>query len=437
MSLVTPIRRSFSNANQVAEVGGALRQAYKRYAELSGQSRKRSKTSSNKRTQTSQRYSNKRGGSGFFKGRFNSAKTVSPTAKDLALTKGYGMVREVYGSCSGNNIIWLGASTFDIADVSKTVAIAILRKLFKKAGIDMNNSTLQSYLSFDATTDNMFSYGFTIVRQVATPDGVSGLGPYVTLLGDTLETMASGCGLQGAILEYCRGNTADIDEKIFLYQQDAINPTYAYRLVSSINLKNEKVHLDMKAKFVVQNRTKGSTSENNQLDTIDAQPLKGKMYHFNKSMPIIRGDQKYGVAPNMTSLLGRWSSTAVNLASDTSVGYDSDVLEPPTPYYFQNCGKSSNISLEPGDMKEVNFSNSIDQYYQTFVQKLAWVNGTTKRRQKVGDCCYLALEERLNSGSANPIVVQYELQISTYAYLSTGRIDPMKETYVEATNSHA
>jgi len=101
-----------------------------------------------------------------------------------------------------------------------------------------------------------------------------------------------------------------------------------------------------------------------------------------------------------------------------------------------DCSKSSYITLEPGDLKDVNLKNETVQYYSDFLRSLNWITaGTGFRRQKAGDSILIALEERLNSGSANPIIVNYEAETSILAYCTTGRVDPIVKSFGVASIS--
>jgi len=251
--------------------------------------------------------------------------------------------------------------------------------------------------------------------------------------GLNLNTFANLSGIKDAIINYANASSDKILTNIRLYQNDnadasPANPNTA-KLVATLNMKNEMVHMHSSVKFTVQNRTKGATGTSDAVDVIDAQPLMGKLYYFKKSNPELKSLVNSSFAPNLVSLLSRWSDGTVNLFSDGSPGYEIQIGNPPTPQIWNNCSKSANVSLEPGELKDVYISNSNVKYFAQFVRSLAWFNGSGKRRQTVGDCLYVVLEERLNSGSTNPIRVIYECEATFKCYVTTNRVDPIIKTF--------
>lgn len=252
---------------------------------------------------------------------------------------------------------------------------------------------------------------------------------YSFVAGETLNSLAVNCGLVGEITNYAAAIGDGFTTSLRLYQIDNTASDNVGRLVSTLNLKNEKIHYEAKTKLVVQNRTKGATGSSDNLDVIDAQPLKGRIYYFKKGNPIVREMASLSPPPNTETLLSRWSESTVKLCSDISAGYDSALKNPPSPFFFQNCSKSAVISLEPGDLKEYNLYNYHEKYYEQFIRSLAWYSGAGLRRQKVGDTVYIAMEERLNSGSSNPITLQYEAELDINCYLTTNRVSPMVKTF--------
>lgn len=440
MSLVTP--PNSGSRSLVAVTGHLARAAYKRLGELQfveEQSRPKKRKGSSKNKKMGRVYP-ARTGSGFFKGGFNGLKTVSPTFQDMVLTKGSAGTIETYGSCLGTEIVWVGATTCNIAEMAYHASKAILRKLFKQAGLHITDaqSKFTHELYWPANTSH--SGGFMLRLQYADGPGNLNDVTYTLVDPETLNTLANNCNLKQAIIDYANASSDKILLSIRLYNIDYQGGTSGTsKQVAILNMRNEMIHMYSSVKIVVQNRTKGAgvAGENlNFVDTIDAQPLKGKLYYFKKGNPEIRGLDVTSGQPNSTSLFSRWGDNTVKLISDTSIGYNSQMVNPPSPQYWNNCSKHSNISLEPGDLKDCFLSNTTEKYFSEFVRSLAWYNGAGNRRQKVGDCLYICLEERLNSGSANPIVVQYEAESNISCYLTTNKVDPIIKTFAATVVNH-
>jgi len=373
------------------------------------------------------------GGSGFYKGAFKALQPVTRKFEDIVLEKGSVGCIETFGKCEGPEIVWLGASTCNIAEIAFHVAKSVLRKLFKAAGIHITNaeSVFMNEVIFPLNTTD--SSGFTY--RIQYEDGPGNITDVTAGIpsGVTLNSLATLSGIKQAIIDYANASSDKLMASIKLYQNDNDAIGNSGKLVATLNMKNEMVHLHSSAKLSVQNRTKGATGTSDALDVVDSQPLMGKLYYFKKSNPELKSLVASTLAPNLVSLLSRWSDTTVNLFSDASPGYDIQIGNPPTPKIWNNCSQTANISLEPGELKDCYISNVSEKYYQQFVRSLAWYNGSGKRRQNVGDCIYVVLEERLNSGSFNPIRVNYECEATFQCYLTTNRVDPIIKTF--ASNS--
>lgn len=184
MELYTPTPRSLTRfgvgtsaqiMRNVAE--GAIR-SIKRYAEdvprAESKKHKTKKSSQKNKMKVSRGY-----GKGYYKGNFSNPVAILPKMEDFALTKGAGSVLETYGSVTGTEICWVGATTLHMTQLSNTVAKAILRKLLKGAGIEIINPAVefQSHVTFTTGTPAN-STGFTVARQVVGTDGVQGYGYY-------------------------------------------------------------------------------------------------------------------------------------------------------------------------------------------------------------------------------------------------------------------
>lgn len=434
MSLTTmnPLMLATPPNNRVAravELGGRIiRQAYKRYGELDrNRVSKKSKTSSKKmKTKTMGSY-----GKGFFKGKFNPVKSNKATVEEKAMTLGYGSTLENYGKAQGTEIVWIGATTFNLDELAFNLAKAVLRKLLKIAGITTTNADIQLQTHVDYVSGNpVDGSGFQVCYQSVNASGTKSNFFYNFAAGETLNTLATLSGLVNQIKNYALATDSYITECVKLYQTDNTASSDRGRLVATLNLLNEKVHYSSSIKLVVQNRTKGATGTTDNLDVIDAQPLKGMMYYFKKGNPTVREQPGTFAPPNTISIMSRWPPQSVHLFSDTTTGYDQQLRNPPKPSFWNNCSKSSYISLEPGDLKDVTLSNSTELYFDKFIRKLSWITGGTgSRTQKVGDTVFIALEERLNSGSSNPIVVNYECETNTHVYLTTNRLDPIVKRF--------
>ena len=88
-----------------------------------------------------------------FRGKFKKPRRKNlKTKSDKYSLQGVINIRETSGTISDSDCVYLSHSTYEIELVSKTIAEAIIRKLFKMAGFDGTNP--------DATTTGQISKGF-------------------------------------------------------------------------------------------------------------------------------------------------------------------------------------------------------------------------------------------------------------------------------------
>lgn len=365
---------------------------------------------------------------GYYQGGFKTPKRV-PKKGSPALALGYKAMKEVQGTAKGTDVVYAGSSTLDLDTLSQVVAVAILRKLFKKGGVDVTDAGIP--LRLNATTDTN-SVGYMVNRIVVAADGATTTQRYQTVIGETLLTLAANCGLKSEITDYAYGTSGGITSTIELGVMDTytIGADSTFRLKANLNLRNEIVHVNMQSTINIQNRTKGANETGDNVDVVDNQPLKGKMYVFKRANPSVKiQTDTPGVISDTDSLFSRWGllGGGVKLFSDDTAGFPSDLKEPPQPHFFTNCAKVAYVNLEPGMIKEHTIFNRHVMYYERFVRSLAWYNGADgSRRQTIADCVLFGLEERINTGSANKVSLAYEAQNTTSAFLKTGPAPTIK-----------
>jgi hypothetical protein len=367
------------------------------------------------------------GTTGKYAGRFSKVRKYRLTLKDKLLKKGYGIVTETKGQCTGQNSVYLGVTTLYLDAVCNAVSVAVLRRLFKKCGYDISDP--QANLELSNNSDSS-SVNFRLVRKMEDGDGTTTNDTYDFVAAETLYSLVVNSGFASRIKNYAQGSNTNICVKVYLAR--AVGD--AWIQLGSLELVNELIDLQMSTKVSIQNRTQAAAGGSD-IDRVDNQPLVGRSYKFESSTPIVNHVGNIGAAPDMTSLFEKWTDNkgGVHLISDNSAGFDSVLQKLPSPVYFNNCKKAGGLKLEPGEIKDMYVSNKYTMYFGNFVKKLSWINSPTNsntRSQKVGDCILFGFEERMDSGSAFNITLAYEAQNNVTASCRVGRTTAMKEAYV-------
>lgn len=333
------------------------------------------------------------------------------------LKTGYVETKEVYGKVDDADCVYVGQSTFDVASLAKVISCAILRKLFKKAGINVTNPLGELNLYWNDNAD-----GFYINFQVRDSDGVIFTLPssagYVTVDGDTLESVAQNSTLIARVGDRLRavdsGNRGDF-ERISLYSSDRNGVSTNTRLAAELDLRNEIIDIMISATLTVQNRTK-SDGGSTEITQIDNQPLSGYLYEFTGAVP---QSKQYDMG-----VLNRMRPGGVFLEQSVDLSPALLFKEPPVPKTFSNCIKATRVALQPGDLQKTYISVSYRGYFNNIMQKMKATmkdNNSSVVQYAAGKCQLFALEERLNTGSANLITVTYEIDRKVGAMLTTSR----------------
>lgn len=369
-------------------------------------------------------------------GSFRAPSKVKRTLEDIYSSYGCYKVNEQFGAVNGSEVVYLAANSFRIDSFAYTVSIAMLRKLFRMIGREINDPVAP-------IVPGGLSEAYRLRLKYENDNGNVLNVNYNTTANQSLVGLAYDCGIVPNIESYIQAQTGDILTEIEIsildYRTTTTTPPVEFvlpRYLAVMNLKNEKVNLHMSCEVVVQNRTRGASESNNQVDLIDSQPLKGYLYYFKKNTPQIK--QQNTVGPAYTRVWTPFERTTYSgiILINGNAAVDDAMKDPPSPGFFSNCSKASYVKLEPGAMKKFYVENNYNKYYieilraaSRYTGSPSIVGGTVWKRQSIADTMMIALEEVLNSGSANKITIQYEGEIRTGAYFVTGPVPTMKKLY--------
>ena len=337
---------------------------------------------------------------GSYQGKFKKPKKNKSTFQTLAQSQGYQVKREVHGAIADPDCVYLGHGTHSVNMTARMICGALVRKLFKKAGVILSRPDEELPL-FDTTDAD----GFKIVLDWSFINGTVGSFTYVTVNDDTLDKVID--QFQGQFMNALESDFSGYAfEKFALYSSDRNGVSTNWRVASVLNLKNEVVMLKIYSSLMIQNRTKGATAPegDNEADRVDNQPLQGYLYHMNGATPQLKIVQMN----NSHTLEAPGRDTSIMLVRGQQLG--TLLQEPPLPKTFSNCYKSVKVRLEPGTMKRTVIYIVHTGYLNNILGKLRVQQFGGFLSRGPGKFQLFSLEEAMNSGSGNNITVNYEAQ---------------------------
>lgn len=321
------------------------------------------------------------------------------------LTNGYMLTEEIHGRINDSECVYIGHSTYDRQSLATTISCAVLRKLFRRAGITLDQARQE--LPLKSYGD---SSGFQLRWVRITSAGV--IVPFIYEIPDntSLRDLSQNSGFQNQLFEQMEnadGSVRGTWDRISLYSnQDG------GRLFSELNLRNEVIQVEVQSTLSIQNRTKGASAgvgdTGNSIEIVDNQPLTGYIYAFNSSGKKSNGTPE---ARQMGNPGLKLRNHGVLVEQHIDLVPSSQYIEPPSPKIWSNCDKSARILLQPGTIKQ----NQIRQVWRGYFNNICGLVLVTRQQslygnydQHPGKTVLCALEETLNSGSTNLITCAYE-----------------------------
>jgi len=365
-------------------------------------------------------------------------KQPGPNMKSFLLTcakSGYTAQVEKYGSVVDPNSVYVYHSTYDVNNIARTICGAMLRKLFKQAGIEILNENTELPLR-EAVNSLDFAVRYNEVNPIDQTfrfweyelvDNTS----FKTLL-ETMSTYTGGTPFK-RMIDYMMNmpNSSWVPDSIYLLVKDKYTgnniETFQWRTKTRINLTDEVIVMQCKSVLTLQNRTKGSaaTATDSSVDRIDNQPLKGKLYEFGNGDPRIREAQILGagIADQKDSFYNTGAMQAARAFGGTDIANLLYMREPPPAKFWKNCISSANVNLEPGVMKKSEISVTYKAKMPELLKKFRMdVNGISSavnsyHNLRSHKSQILGLEEVLRTPADNQITCQYEVENTCGAYL--------------------
>lgn len=342
--------------------------------------------------------------------------------------QGFVTKREGSGTVSARDVAYVGHSSYAINDLMNTVWTSIVRKLFRKAGFDVDNpnTPLPDLTPWGPTVANTWrivlarsSYNRTNGTAVPVPDQNN--FEYNVVATDTLITLGNQLATACTNFFGISGSSAFNLNQNPIYLQLLYQPAgdAGYTPMAMLNLLDETIHIYGKSHLFIQNRTRGegvtAGEETIDTDVTTRMPLIGKRMNFKHGCPIARNDQVQALCyvDVVHGLCGVGTENVIGAAP-------TPLREIPNPGVFKNLDKFIGISLQPGQIKSGTvyhqWKGTLMQMYKIFRNdagsiapaRQGTLDGIFKMQYMPGSSELYALEEPLNMTSTVSIRIAYE-----------------------------
>lgn len=351
---------------------------------------------------------------------------------------GYVQKHEVSGTQSGTDCVYIGHSSYCIDDLQTVIWGCLVRKLFKKAGIDLESTSAV----IPGFAGNFFEGDTAQWRiQLARLNKLS-VSPnannfqYDILATDSIRTVASQLvsasvpmyGTQGA--SATNQNTEPLFLNLYVLDTSTIN---TFKLKASMNLVNEIIHIYGKSTLKIQNRT--TAVGDGATDVVTRNPLVGRRYHFNSGVPHQRNADIIGICYMSTEegIMSK-NQSAINVTGGR---------EPPVRSVFTNCTKHVGVKIDPGEIKYGSvyhtWSGTLLKYYKHFRRDTSAESDPAPGFQSrlyyyPGKSEMYALEDSINLNNDVTISVAFEVQREVGAYSRTIKKSAILADYRQTLN---
>jgi len=362
-------------------------------------------------TQTSQKTYLK-GQTGPYAGLVKGQKVVDGAMRTCKI-KGFHATTEQFGSVNDPDAVMIKNSTFALNSYGDVFIGAVLRKLFVRAGIPLNDSRLELPL---LAWDN--SDGFEVQFEFVTPinTAVSIVSAQIVdnksleaLIGDLSAAKTK-------IVNYWKSTTTEHIRRVFLYSYDVSAPTVYKRMAACLNMENEEINCHVQVNLTLQNRTAAAKAEENNydMDRIDNQPLELHLYEFSGGAPLAKVTR-----PGFEDQLNTGNTSGLKLMRVAEFSPNQFGLQnAPDSKIWKNCVHHSKSILQPGQMKRTIISKHYSMNFTKFMSTLRVDAFEGENMYKVsGKSQIIHFSEALRTPSNNKVTVYYERREEVGMYL--------------------
>nr|WPR18682.1 MAG: capsid protein [Owegonang virus 16] len=355
---------------------------------------------------------------GMYAGKFNKAtKASKSTPFDTFSKKGAAFNLEVSGTCTDTDCVYIGQAAFIPDQMYSIVWQALIRKLFQKAlklDIQSMDNVPPSWETFsvDILVVDVVTGGELTVLSQAFANSSTSYRAFADTVGQAVSNYVSGDAATDFNRRFSR-------IKLFrLADSTNTSGTPINNVISEINLLRTKVHTISQVELNIQNFTTASSSTDDTIEEVDNCPLKGRQYIFKGFAPQygnVYQSTQVGGAKSFCPTMEEGTILKRGKADTTST---VAFWEPPLPKAFNNCTKSSYVTLDPGQSKVKTFTYRSHKYFNQFLWSTAYTtaaNVTVRCRE--GPTVMFALEKRIHIGNQS-VICAYESNIKMGCYVT-------------------
>ncbi|AIF71508.1 putative capsid protein [McMurdo Ice Shelf pond-associated circular DNA virus-3] len=417
-----------------AEVGGYLydKMLGEAYDDLGRDAMVEDAVNDLNRAEAADRFDRKKDSSmGAYAGKFKKNRRLKKSSLKLkALSNGYHATSEHFGRIEDPNCVYIHHSTFDNIQSIRAISGAMLRKLFKQAGIPLTDK------NEEIPASNWESSAGTKLQYVHL-DQMSGaqteIDYIVTNNQGLSQILANWPAMQNHILSYLNGIAVTVPWKLCLFIPDVGPVITTHRCLSQISLWSEHLTVFQSSEIKVQNRTKGDLSgvadpEAAAIERVDSQPLIARTYYLKSGDIRLRSNA--GGLANSNNVFTAAAVTGLNLIRSAQLA-DISWQNRPVPQIFSTCSKSADTILQPGDIKKTFVAHKFSGLFLNVLIKMrahqinapgTFANGCQGRSE------LMCFEEKIRTAGTNKIVIQYEQHYQAGAFLKSGKKVPFIST---------
>jgi len=357
---------------------------------------------------------------GTYAGKFAKPRKVKANVLSVSKYKGYSMTYEQYGRVQDPNAIVFTNSTYYFNYMGSTISGAILRKLFKIAGIVISDSRKPVPLN-DLYNNFDWSIDVEVVDEATGVTNWAGtaIGPSQTF-DDVVVTMTAFLG--DAISQYLLGVNTLKPRRVALIHTNLGGFAPVKSNAAIILLEDEFLTMQSNCKLVIQNRTAGSGASPTDLssDRIDSQPVAVAVYGFKHAHPRL-GSIREGSDNdlNRVGYTGFRSVRAAQFSAENQVALENA----PDVKVWKNCSGKATSILQPGSMKKTVLTQTVRMKFYEFLNRYRVAHNSAPTLSTVGSvpgsCNIIHVSEILRTESTNPLTLQWERHYEIGAFLTT------------------
>lgn len=359
---------------------------------------------------------------GTFGGNFAKTNRSGASLRKQFLYKGMTDTSETHGLVDDPNCCYIMHSAIAYKRAIKIMSRALARKLFVKAGFNPTSS-VESIPLFGAQADSLSMTVFDQNRNT--------LASYAATSTANC-TVADFAGvIEGQLLTYTNQPATPNDKVvpvwIYLFQDpnDTVTANDNLITLSSLCLYDEVLHLMATSDLKVQNRS-NSAAGNSNIDDVANNPLVGRNYEFSY-LP-----RPYNPGLDVFNSISSQDGVRLIRADDFAVPTNGDFMkEPPLPKIFRNTKSSSQIRLEPGQIKNYKVKEMVKKNVLKWLEGIAFNNESlvTRLNCRVN---LIALEDVINVNEEQLITLAYECQKELSCYFETKKKVVMLTDFISA-----